>query len=282
MKAYISVDMEGMPFIVSGEHTFLKGALFSEARRIATRITLFAAEAFHRNGFEEVFIADSHGPMINIEVENLPEYITFIRGFPRPLSMVVGVDKTDVAVFLGYHAKAGTLKSNFDHTHSSATIDYVKINGIPASEFLFNTYVAGHYNVPVVMVAGDKALIEEDVSRFTPWAEKVVFKQSLSRFASINPSLSRIEKELEKAVENAVYRFRRGEMKALKLNTPLEFEVRFLGTEMADTAELLPIVERIDGKTIKYHANDIVEAYKIFELLIAAAPKLYPYSAISI
>lgn len=104
-----------MPFIVSGEHTFLKGVLFSEARRIATKITLFTAEAFHRNGFEEVFIAYSHGPMINLEVENLPEYVAFIHDFPRSLSMV-SVEKADVAVFLGYHTKAGTLKSNFDHT----------------------------------------------------------------------------------------------------------------------------------------------------------------------
>lgn len=281
MKAFVSVDLEGMPFIASGEHLFLKGALFSEARRIATRVTLRVVEALHAHGFEEVIVADSHGPMINLEVENLPDYVVFVRGYPRPLSMVTGVERANVAVFLGYHAKAGTLKSNFDHTYSSASIDYVKVNGVPVSEFLFNAYVAGHYNVPVILVAGDEALIREDVSKFTPWAERVVLKQSLSRFASISPSLVRVERELEKAVENAVARFKRGEMSVLRANSPVEVEVRFLGTEMADVAELLPIVSRVDGKTIKYTARDIVEAYKVFELLVAAAPRLYPYSVLS-
>ncbi|MEZ0289825.1 MAG: M55 family metallopeptidase, partial [Sulfolobales archaeon] len=102
MKAYVSVDLEGMPFIVSGEHLFVKGSLYNEARRIATRITLVVAETLHEEGFEEIIIADSHGPMINLEVEDLPEYIVMIRGSLRPLSMVVGVERADIALFLGY------------------------------------------------------------------------------------------------------------------------------------------------------------------------------------
>jgi len=277
MKAYVSVDLEGMPLIVSREHTFLKGHLFSEARRIATRLTLVVVEELHKHGFEEVYVADSHGDMINLEVEAFPEYVYVIRGYPRPLCMVTYIEKTNAAVFLGYHSKAGTLKSNFDHTLSSAKIDYLKINGVEASEFLLNAYTAGYYNVPVILVAGDKALIENDVSKFTPWAEKVSLKESISRFASISPSLARVERELAKAVERACMKLKSGEMKALKPPSPVEVEVRFLGTEQADVAELLPIVERVDGKTIRYVAKDIIEAYRIFELLVHAAPRLYPY-----
>ncbi|ADV65589.1 M55 family metallopeptidase [Desulfurococcus mucosus] len=280
MRLFMSIDMEGMPFIASGEHLYIKGALFSEARRIATRITLWTAEAFHQRGFNEVVIADSHGPMVNLDVESLPEYVTLIRGFPRPLSMVTGVEKADAVVFLGYHSKAGTPKSTFDHTYSSAIIDSLEINGTPASEFLLNTYTAGHFNKPVIMVAGDKALIEEDVARYTPWATRVTLKESYSRFASSSPSLEKIRKELEKAVVEAVERLNKGEAKPLRARYPVEVKVRFLGTEMADVAELLPLIERIDGKTVKYVARDIVEAYRIFELLLAAAPKLYPYSVI--
>ncbi|RLF84389.1 peptide transporter, partial [Thermococci archaeon] len=39
MKAFISVDLEGMPFIVSPQHLVEKGALYNEARKIATEIT---------------------------------------------------------------------------------------------------------------------------------------------------------------------------------------------------------------------------------------------------
>lgn len=36
------------------------------------------------------------------------------------------------------------------------------------------------------------------------------------------------------------------------------------------------MVERIDGKTIKYKAKDVVEACKLIELLTIAVPRLYP------
>lgn len=38
MRAFISLDLEGLPYVVSREHLFVKGALYSEARKIATRI----------------------------------------------------------------------------------------------------------------------------------------------------------------------------------------------------------------------------------------------------
>ncbi|MGC8983313.1 MAG: M55 family metallopeptidase [Desulfurococcaceae archaeon] len=95
------------------------------------------------------------------------------------------------------------------------------------------------------------------------------------------PALARLEEgeeRTQKAVAETSEKLKKREVKALKAAYPAEVKIRFLGTEMADIAELLPIIERIDGKTVKYMAKDIVEAYKILELLVAAAPKLYPYS----
>jgi D-amino peptidase len=273
MRAYVSVDLEGMPFIASVEHLYTRGPLYSEARKIMTKVTLWVAEALHREGFDEVFIADSHGPMVNIEVENLPDYVYIIRGYPRPTSMVVGIEGANAAIFLGYHAKAGSARATFDHTFAGSVIDYIEINGVAASEFLINAYVAGHFNVPVILVAGDQKLLEDDVARYAPWVERVPLKSSYSRFASISPSLEKIKKDLEEAVKRAVEKFKKGEVKILKASYPVEVKIRFLGTEMADTAELLPIVKRIDGKTIVYKANDIIEAYKILELLILAAAR---------
>ena len=273
MRAYVSVDLEGMPFIASIEHLYTRGPLYSEARRIMTKVTLWVAEALHREGFDEIFVADSHGPMVNIEVENLPDYAYIIRGYPRPTSMVIGIEGASAAIFLGYHAKAGSPRATFDHTFAGSVIDYIEINGVVASEFLINAYVAGHFNVPVILVAGDQRLLEDDVARYAPWVERVPLKSSYSRFASISPSLEKIKKDLEEAVKRAVEKLKKGEAKILKTSYPVEVKIRFLGTEMADTAELLPIVKRIDGKTIVYKANDIIEAYKILELLILAAAR---------
>jgi len=271
MKAFISIDLEGMPFIVSREHLFVKGTLYNEARKIATKLTLAVTEELCKTGFEEIVIADSHGPMVNLLVEELPEYVELVRGFPRPLSMVAFARGSDVAMFLGYHAKAGTPYATFDHTYSGATVDYLEINGIRVSEFLLNSYLLGSWDIPVVLVGGDAKLIEEDVKEFTPWAEGVIFKKALSRYSAKSPSLRKLEDMLRQAVNRAVGKFKRGEVKPLKTKEPVKVKLRFLGSEMADTAELLPAVKRIDGKTVEFEAKNMEEAYKLFELLVFAA-----------
>lgn len=271
MKAFISVDLEGMPYIVIPGHLSLKGTLYTEARKIATKITFIAAEELNKNGFDEILIADSHGPMVNLLVDELPEYVEIIRGFPRPMSMVAGVEECDVALFLGYHAKFGTAKSTFDHTYSGATINKVEVNGVAVSEFLLNAYAAGHYNVPSILVAGDAQLIEDDVKRFTPWVETVAFKHSLSRVSAKSPSMGVIEKELREAVKRAMMNFREKKVKPLKVEEPVKTQITFHVSTFADIAELLPTVDRIDGLSVEYTTKNIIESYKVFELMVFAA-----------
>jgi len=269
MKAFISVDLEGMPYIVTPGHLRLKGALYEEARRIATKVTLIVADELNKNGCENVVIADSHGPMVSVLVDDLPEYVEIIRGFPRPVSMVSGVEGCDVALFLGYHAKFGTPKSSFDHTYSGGSINKVQVNGIVTSEFLLNAYVAGELNVPVVLVAGEAQLLQDDVKQYAPWAENVVLKHSLSRVSARSSSMVRIEKELRKAVRKAVRS--KDDAKLLLARKPVKMRITFLTSHFADVAELLPIVKRIDGLNVEYTARNMIQAYNTFEHLVLAA-----------
>jgi len=271
MKAFISVDMEGMPYIVIPGHLNLKGTLYSEARKIATKVTLTVAEELNKNGFEEIVVADSHGPMVNLLVEDLPEYVEIVRGFPRPVSMVAGVEGCEIALFLGYHAKFGTSKSTFDHTYSGGSINKVKVNGVEVSEFLLNAYAAGDYEVPVVLVAGEAQLLKDDVKKYAPWAETVALKHSFSRLSARSFSLARIEKELREATRKATSNFKQGAVKPLMAEKPVKMEVTFLTSHFADAAELLPLIKRVDGLNVEYTASNIIEAYKIFELLVLAA-----------
>ncbi|MGD8505884.1 MAG: M55 family metallopeptidase [Candidatus Bathyarchaeota archaeon] len=276
MKAFISVDLEGMPHVVIPGHLSLKGVLYEEARKIATKVTLVVAEELNKNGFDEIVIADSHGPMVNLLVDDLPEYVEIIRGYPRPVSMVSGVEGCNAALFLGYHAKFGTAKSSFDHTYSGGSINKVEVNGVAASEFLLNAYVAGELGVPVILVAGEAQLLKDDVEKFAPWAETVPLKHSLSRVSARSSSMAKIEKELKKAVKMASTSFRQANRIArgrliLKAERPVKVGVTFLASHFADVAELLPMVNRIDGLKVEYETSTMIEAYKAFELLALAA-----------
>jgi D-amino peptidase len=271
MKAFISVDLEGMPYVVIPGHLSLKGSLYDEARKIATKVTLIVAEELNKNGFDEIVIADSHGPLVNLLVDDLPAYVEIIRGFPRPVSMVSGVEGCDVALFLGYHAKFGTAKSTFDHTYSGGTINKVEVNGVAASEFLLNAYAAGDLNVPVILVAGEAQLLEDDVKQYAPWAETAALKRSLSRVSAKSFSMIRIEGELKEAVKRAVANFKQNKVKPLVAKKPVKIGITFIAIHYADVAELLPVINRIDGLNAEYTASNMIEAYKIFELLVLAA-----------
>ena len=80
-----------------------------------------------------------------------------------------------------------------------------------------------------------------------------------------------IEKELRKAVQIAVKNFKDKKMKPLIAEKEVKVGITFRTSLMADTAELLPLVKRIDGLKIEYTTKDMIDAYNIFQLLVAAA-----------
>lgn len=269
MRAFISVDLEGLPYVVSREHLFVKGTLYDEARGIATEVVKTAAESLYENGFDKIVVADSHGPMVNVIPGEMPGYVELVRGFPRPLSMVAFAKESDAAVFLGYHARAGTGYATFDHTYSSSTIDRLEVNGVEVSEFLINAYLLGGWDVPVILVGGDARLIEE-VEEKAPWIVGLRFKESLSRYSAKSPSMSRIKNMLRGGITEAILRLEKGEARPLRTEEPVEVKLRFLNSAFADAAGLLPSVERLDGKTVRFEAKTLEEAYKLVELLILA------------
>jgi len=271
MRAFISLDLEGLPHIVSREHLFVKGALYTEARKIATEVVRVVAEELHELGVDEVVIADSHGPMVNILVEETPDYVKLVRGFPRPLSMVAGAKGSDFAIFLGYHAKAGTGRATFDHTYSGSAVDRLEINGVEVSETLLNAYLLGEWEIPVAMVAGDKALIEADVKTHLPWAVGIPLKESFGRYSAMSPGMEGIKTLLREGTVEAFKRFERNELKLLATGRPVEVKLRFLNGAYAEVAELLPFVERLDGKTVRFEAESVEEAYQTFEVLVLAS-----------
>jgi len=271
MKAFVSLDLEGLPHVVSGEHLHVKGVLYSEARRIATDVVTTVAKTLHENGFDEVVVADSHGPMVNILATEVPGYVRLVRGSPRPLSMVAGAKGSEFAIFLGYHAKAGSWRATFDHTYSSSTIDGLEINDVEVSETLLNAYLLGEWRIPVGMVAGDRTLIEDDVAKRLPWAVRVTMKESISRYSSMSPGMDEVRRLLREGTLEAVKRWKDGGLKPLTTEKPVKVKLRFLNSASADTAELLPNISRLDGKTVEFEARNVEEAYKVVELLVLAS-----------
>jgi len=267
MRLFLSVDMEGMPGIFSKLQTDPDGSRYEEGRKIMTDITLIFLENFHKYGFEEIMVADSHDGMGNIYYDRIPSYAKLMRGARRPLSMITGIDKGfDGLALIGYHSAAGTMHSSFDHTYSSTKFHEIRFDGKRMSEYLLVSLIAGKFNVPVILVSGDQFLMQEVLER-TPWAKYVKLKDSIWRHSSISPSLEELRREIELRCQESISSLRNGLMRPFKLEGMHTVEFVMKNSEDADLAELIPGLKRVDAYTLVMQTGDPIEIYNIMQLI---------------
>lgn len=99
LKVHISVDMEGVAGVVTGDQLGPSGFEYGRFREFMTREALAAVSAAKAAGATEIVVADSHGNGENLLIEEFPPEVTIVRSWPRKLSMMGGIDETfDAAV----------------------------------------------------------------------------------------------------------------------------------------------------------------------------------------
>ncbi len=175
----------------------------------------------------------------------------------RPWSMVAGGQpgadgepSFDVALFVGYHARAGHPRGTIAHTYSGAPVE-TRLDGRPTGEYGVNALVLGAWGIPVGMVAGDDALAEE-VEGWLPWAERVVVKVADGGHsaASVHPTVAR--DRVRAGAERAVRRAAAGELELLRVGPPVVIEVDYAKGVVADFAALVPGAERVGDQGVRY------------------------------
>lgn len=160
-KIFLSADIEGTCGIADWKETELGDAQSAYFRSQMTKEVTAACEAALASGAEEVLVKDAHSTGRNIDPSALPEEVKILRSWTRdPLVMMAGLDSSfDGTLFSGYHSAAGTDGNPLAHTMNGQNV-WVRINGIPASEFLINAYTSVSLGVPVLFLAGDSALCD--------------------------------------------------------------------------------------------------------------------------
>jgi D-amino peptidase len=209
-------------------------------------------------GATRVLVNDSHWQMRNLLAEELHPAAELLSGGPKLGSMVEGVELGfDAAMFVGYHARAGTRHAVIDHTYTSI-VHEARLNGKPAGELAINAALVGSHGVPVVLVSGDQALAAEAKALLGDGVEAVIVKQAVGRFAarSVSPAES-----CRRIREGAAAALRR-KHQPLVLERPVRLEVEFALTQMADMAELVPGSVRTGGRTLEYRHDDYREVFR--------------------
>jgi D-amino peptidase len=265
MKIYISADMEGVVGVVTGEQLGPQGFEYARFREFMTQEVNAAIEGAMAAGATEIVVSDSHGNGQNLLIEKLPPTVWVVRSWPRPLGMMQGIDETFAgAIFIGYHTGTTNLQGVRAHTLSSARLTDVRLKGVSVSEAGLNAAIAGHFNVPVIMVSGDDAVVKE-TSALIGNIEGAIVKWA-SGFHSAKTMTPAASYELiRETARRAVSRIR--DFKPYKLSAPIELEVRFKNYRPAEVLSYLRIVERPDAHSVKFVGKDMIEISKFLTFI---------------
>ena len=274
LKIYISADMEGVVGAVTNEQLGPQGFEYARFREIMTQEVNAAIEAAFAAGATEIVVSDSHGNGQNLLIEKLPKNILLIRAWPRPLMMMQGIDETFAgAIFLGYHTATTNSQGVRAHTISSARLADVRLKGISMSEAGLNAAIAGHFNVPVIMISGDDAVVKETQALLGD-VEGAVVKWA-SGFHSAKTLMPEAGYELiREKVKRAMGRIK--DFKPYKLAGPIQLDVRFKNYRPSEVLSYLSIVERTDAHSIRFTGKDMIEVSKFLEFIVTYDPALEP------
>jgi len=262
MKVYISADMEGIAGVVGREQLVPEGFEYEKFRVFMTAEVNSAIEAAREAGATEIVVSDSHGNGQNLLLDMLPQDIQLVRSWPRPLGMMQGIDETfDAALFIGYHASAGNSGGIAAHTVSSKAFSSVKIDGEETSEGELNALIAGHFGVPVVMVSGDDATIDE-LSGQLGDIEGAVVKWHCSHTSARTLMPVAAQELIKDKVKTGLGR--RGEIKPLQPKGQMTLDLTFKKKKLAKRASSLPDVEVPDSRSVRF-TGTIIEISQFIE-----------------
>jgi D-amino peptidase len=264
MKVYISVDMEGIGGVSHSYPTDRADAGYPAAVALMVGETNAAIEGAFAGGATEVLVNDSHDQMYNLVPEDIDPRASLLQG-QKPWSMVAGAGPDrgfEVALFIGYHTRAGHPSGTISHTYSS-DLTLATLQGKPVNEAGINALALSAWGVPVGLVTGDDQLAVETESWF-PWAERVIVKQASSRRAaeSVHPGVAR--ERVRAGAERAVRRAAAGELELFDVGRPIVLEAEYRYPAQADYAALVPGTERYGDRGVRVSTDDPITAFRVF------------------
>ena len=263
LKIFISVDMEGIGGIGTGKMVSGNGKDYALGRKLMTEEVNTVVKAIFEHGPAEILVNDSHGDMQNLLHTELDERVTYIQGNIKPFGMVQGLDSSfDAAIFLGYHTKAGDMNGFLAHT-GSGSVKGLWLNDLEVGEGGMNAAYAGELGVPIILAAGDSALTEEIKQLIG--TETVSTKKAISPQVAklIHPEVvrSRLSAAIKKQLQNLT------DARPFSVGKPVRIRMRFATTTRADVLQAIPGMRRVDGFSVAYTAEDMVQAYKLIRLM---------------
>jgi D-amino peptidase len=229
MKIFLCTDMEGCSGVARWEDCTQQTPGWEYGRRMLTQDVKAAVEGFQAGGADRIVVSDGHGGGANLLMEDLPsgaEYICGRGGGSRALPFM---DETfDAVGLIGQHAKAGTPDAFLPHTQSSVNWLGLWANGREIGELGQVALAAGHFDLPVIFVTGDRAVTIEAHDLLGEHVETVAVKEACSPTRGLCMALDDAHGAIREGAKRSLANI--GKAKPLKTDLPMEVRIRFNAT----------------------------------------------------
>jgi D-amino peptidase len=203
-RIYIVTDLEG----ASGVYKFAQtrepnNPLGEKAKEYLMDDIAAVVKGLRSANVFDIVILDGHGSQAFVPHLMAPG-AKYITGKPRPGPLTDLDDSFDGLIQLGAHAMMGTPDGVLCHTQSSRTENRYWYNGVESGELAQCAAIAGHYDIPTIMVTGDEATCREATKFFGPNCVTVAVKRGISREAAELYAFDDTRKALYEGARRAV------------------------------------------------------------------------------
>ncbi|MFI6520155.1 M55 family metallopeptidase [Spirillospora sp. NPDC050679] len=257
MKVFVSVDMEGVSGLTDPEEMRAGGRGYERGCELMTGDANAAVRAAFDAGAAEVVVADAHGSGKNLRADLIDPRCTLVRGPYKPMRMAEGLDGTfDVALYVGYHARAGVPDGVLNHTWMGREIYDVRLNGGIAGEIRLMAAYAATLGVPVGLVAGDAAACAE-AREVLGGVATVAVKQGRDRYAAALVPPPRAQRMIYEEAARALAAPEGWRLAPVE--APYTLEVEWSSTAIAQSIAVIPGVRLAGPRATSFTTGDYAE-----------------------
>lgn len=271
MRIFISADMEGATGITAAEQCDSRCPEYAMGRQMQRHDVLAAIRGAFDGGADEVIVNDAHNHMTNLEIVDWPKGTKLISGSPKTLGMMEGFEQSDGIFFLCYHGMAGARNAVLDHTIDPSVVYSIRLNGVEAGETAVNAAAASGRDVPVALVTGDDAVCHEAAALLGERLVTAEVKKGRGRLAAECLPPGETNRIIYEAATQAAKLIKSKKMPVRHFQCPWTVELSFMRTAQCDTAATLPFIERLDGRTIRFSGDDLVDMRRYVSAVIDLA-----------
>lgn len=266
MRALISADMEGATGVTAPDDCIPGRDGYTRFRPVFTGDVNAVALGFLDAGVDEVVVTEAHGGMRHVMLEKLDPRVRMISGRNRTYGMLEGIQQgADLVAFVGYHSAAGT-DGVLSHTFSGSNLTGIRINGRQTSEGYLNALLAAEYGARLALISGDDVTCA-DAGEYAPDCEQVAVKTAVDRYTALCLSAEETSGMLRSAATRSVTA---ATVPPLP-DGPYECVVDFAVANCAAAAAMIPLVERVDVRSVRFGFDTIDEVYRCFEVVCVMA-----------